>query len=32
MLAVCDRGAKSVRTISKPDFISKIFAKIKNHN
>jgi threonyl-tRNA synthetase len=32
MLAVRDRGSKSARQISKPDFIAEVCAKIKNRN
>jgi len=32
MLAVRDRGSKSARAISKPDFIAEVLAKIKNRN
>jgi len=32
MLAVRDRGAKSARAISKPDFISEIRAKIQSRD
>jgi threonyl-tRNA synthetase len=32
MLAVRDRGSKTARQISKPDFIAEVCAKIKNRN